>query len=105
MNIYIHVSQIDNRVTTLVKETDPDFPNVPVEDRYSADFLSQCVVRTEEQVEEQGITTGMVYDADTDSFSEYISPEHDPEPEPEEGYSVTQEEVDAAYREGVNDVE
>lgn len=76
------------------------FPGIPIEDRYSEEFLAQCIIRSEEQVRSVGINCGMIYDEETDTF---YYPE--PEPEPEEGYSVTQEEVDAAYREGVNNVE
>lgn len=86
----------------IIYENDPIFPGVAVEDRYSDEFLSKCIRRTAEQIESEGIEVGMVYDADSDSFTMPEEPE--PEPEPE-GYTITEEEVSAAYEEGVNNVE
>lgn len=105
MNTYIYIHA--GEVTSFVAEWDPTFPNIPIEKRYSKSFLNSCVIRTEQEIEEQGIHVGMLYDRDTDTFSEKPEPEAPPEPVepivPE--FTVTQVEVDEAYRGGVNHVE
>lgn len=104
MNRYLYINPDDKTVGSIINEEDPVFPGIPIADRYSPDFLKECIVKPEEDVTE--VQTGMVYDSETDTFSWPPVPEPEPEPEPEEpGYTVTQEEIDAAYKEGVNDVE
>lgn len=102
MNKYIYI--YDGAVSSFVDEWDPIFPNIPIEKRYSESFLNSCVVRTEQEIEEQSIHVGMLYDRDTDTFSEKPEPEAPPEPIVPE-FTVTQVEVDEAYRGGVNHVE
>lgn len=104
MNIYIYVNPTDNKATSMTAEYDPTFPEVPITDRYSASFLAHCVVRTSEQIQSQQIELGMVYDADTDTFAEPVLPE--PEPSPAStGFSVSSDEVNDAYRTGVNSID
>lgn len=87
----------------IIYENDPIFPGVAVEDRYSDEFLSKCIRRTDEQLASEDIQPGMLYDSDTDTF--LMPPEPEPVPEPSSGYIITEEEVGAAYKEGVNNVE
>ena len=106
---YIYVEPATQIVQCIVDEIDPGFPGFPIEKRYSKEFLSHCVVRTDTEVETKNIVSGMLYDATTDTFSPapYVPPEPTPEPEPEPGdtgYVVTQSETEAAYKEGVNHV-
>lgn len=84
----------------IIPEKNPDLPGVAIEDRYTADFLAHCVQRTSDQMTDESIRVGMVYDKESDTFSAL------PEPEPKpEGYTITEEEVSAAYKEGINNVE
>lgn len=104
MNIYLYINKLDgNKVGAMIPQEDPTFPGIPIEERYAAEFLAECVVRSEEQVAAEGIDCGMIYDADTDTFS---WPELPPEPIPDpNNYIVTSEEAAEAYQGGVNDVE
>lgn len=96
---YLYVNS-DFVLQEVIQENDPLFPGVPVEERYTQEFLAGCVKRSDEQMESEGIQLGMLYDAESDTFSAL------PEPEPKpEGYTITEEEVSAAYEEGVNNVE
>lgn len=103
--MHIFINKLDgNTVGAIVNEVDPSFPDIPITERYSEEFLEECIQVAEEDFEALGIRTGMVYDFETGEFSEpEITPQ--PDPEPEAGYSVSQEEVDAAYAGGVEDVE
>lgn len=105
MNIYIHL--YNGIITEFIPEESKDFPGVPIEERYSKDFLDNCIIKTEEYVEEHKLHIGMLYDADTDSFAEPPIPEEPDVPEipTEEGFTVTEEEINNAYEEGVNNVE
>ena len=98
---YIYLS--DNIVSEIIPEENPIFPGVPVEQRYAPDFVSKLKQVPDETPVEQN----WVYDPDSDTFSappKPVEPEPEPEPEPE-GYTITEEEVSAAYKEGVNNVE
>jgi len=70
---YVHI--MDNRVRELIPEKHPDFPGVPIKDRYTAEFLSQCV----KVKDAEGIEQGMLYNPETGEFS---APPPPPEPEP-----------------------
>lgn len=98
---YLYIGT-DNILCEIIPDFDPVFPDVPITERYAPDFLALCVVRTEEEIAEQGIHAGMLYVKETDTFSE--KPE-EPDVPIEEGFTITQAEADAAYREGVNEVE
>lgn len=105
MNKYIYIH--NGEVSGFVDEWDPTFPDIPIEKRYSKAYLTSCAVRTEQEIEEQGIHVGMLYDWETDTFSEKPEPEFPDEPESSEeaDFIVTQTEVDEAYQGGVNYVE
>lgn len=93
---YVFINKSNgNAVGAIVDAIDPQFPNIPIENRFSPEFLSNCV-----QVEDDAeVNSGMVYDFETGEFSE---PEY--EPVEDTGYSLTQGEIDEAYTGGVNDV-
>lgn len=61
----------------VVLENSPDFPGIPVAERYSTEFCQRLIPR--EHPEE---FVGMLYDPETDTFSEPPEPEPQPEPEP-----------------------
>lgn len=100
---YLYIAA-DNILAEIIPDEDPVFPGVAISERFSPEFITMCVVRTDEQIAEEGIEIGMVYDKESDKFSKPPEPEPIPEPEPE-GYTITEEEVSAAYEEGVNNVE
>lgn len=64
----------DNTVQEIIPETNPAFPGIPIEQRYSPEFLANCVV-VDNNTEVQ---SGWIYDPETQTFSE------PPEPEPVE---------------------
>lgn len=105
---YLYINA-DNILSEIIPDFDPVFPEIPVTERYAPDFLVQCVERTDEQISSEGIELGMLYDADTDTFTAAPTPGPEPgpgpEPEPGSGYTITEEEVNAAYKEGVNNAE
>ena len=49
MYVYINTS---GQIGAFVNTADPNFPDVPIEERYSKDFLDNCVIKSEEYVEE-----------------------------------------------------
>lgn len=49
---YIYL--IDNKVHEIIPEIDPAFPDIPITDRYSADFLAHCVTADDDTTAEQG---------------------------------------------------
>ena len=69
----------NNVMCEFIPEIDLSFPNIPIESRYDADFLSECISMDDIS----GLHTGMIYDPDTQSFSEPPEPEYAPEPIPE----------------------
>lgn len=103
---YLYIGT-DNILCEIIPDFDPVFPEIPITERYAPDFLAQCVERTDEQISSEGIELGMLYDAEEDTFKPAPAPGPEPEPEPEpgSGYTITEEEVNAAYKEGVNNVE
>lgn len=73
----VYVRLNDNIVEEIIPEFDPTFPNVPIEQRYPADFVSG-LIKVENGVE---VCQGMVYDAETGTFSEpelFTPSEHEP---------------------------
>ena len=54
----------NNIVERVVPEFDPTFPEVPIEERYSEDFVAHLVADDTETVR-----YGYLYDADTNTFS------------------------------------
>lgn len=99
---YLYVSD-GGILAEIIKDEDETFPGIPASERYTKEFLDSCVERSDEQIAEEGIVVGMLYDTDTDTFHEpKPTPEQEPKPE---GYTITEEEVNTAYKEGINNVE
>lgn len=59
----------NNRVREILYEFTEDFPNIPIEQRYSSKFLKKCVVVEDESLE---IKEGMDYNSETGEFTEHI---------------------------------
>lgn len=53
----------------IIPELDPIFPDVPIHQRYSAEFLDKCV-SVEDDV---NVTTGMQYDYDNQTFGTVVT--------------------------------
>ena len=60
---YIYIDS-NNTVGAIIPAKDANFPDVPIEQRYTKEFLSQCVV-VEDAVE---VVSGMSYDEETKKF-------------------------------------
>lgn len=88
---------VDNIVSEIIPEENPIFPGVPVDQRYAPDFVAKLKEVSDETTVEQN----WIYNPDTDTFSAPV----EPNPKPSNNYTVTNEEAEAAYREGVNSVE
>lgn len=67
----MYVYLVNNVAYELIPEINPTFPNIPIEDRYSAEFLSHCV-QTDEEVQQ-----GYIYEG------EHFHPAEVPDPEPD----------------------
>lgn len=67
MNMYL--CMFDNAVQEIIPELNPDLPGFPIEERYSPDFLKDCIVISEEDFNIQGIECGMVYNKETGEFA------------------------------------
>ena len=68
-----------NVVMEIIPGEDPVFPGVPIEQRYSADFIAALIQTADETEVEQN----WVYDPETKTFDEPPTPEPGPDPEPE----------------------
>ena len=66
---YIYL--INNAVQEIIPEISPVFPDIPIEQRYSPDFLANCIVGGEETE----VQSGWIYDPETNTFSEPPAPE------------------------------
>lgn len=82
MNRYIFISPQNNVVSEIIPEFDPVFPDIPITERYTPDFLKNCIMRSDEEIEAKGIMHGKVYYPDTNEFQDPPEPEPVPEPEP-----------------------
>ena len=75
---YVYVDE-DFSAGNIIPEEDPIFPGVPIDQRYSAEFLKQCIA-VEDSVAE-AIEAGSKYDPESGTF--YV-PEPPPPPSVEE---------------------
>lgn len=57
---------IDNNVCEVIPGEDPNFPGIPVTERYAPDFLARCV----KVADETAVCSGMIYDPETGTFTE-----------------------------------
>ena len=68
-----------NSVMEIIPDENPIFPGIPIEQRYTAEFIATLVpVEDETEVEQN-----WVYDPETKTFDEPPTPEPGPDPEPE----------------------
>ena len=68
-----------NGVMEIIPDANPIFPGIPIEQRYTAEFIATLVpVEDETEVEQN-----WVYDPETKTFDEPPTPEPGPDPEPE----------------------
>lgn len=75
----MYIKLKNNVVTGLIQEDDLLFPGIPIDKRYSAEFLAECIALDDAT----GIRTGMLYDPDTQTFSEPAPLEPEPTPVPD----------------------
>ena len=68
-----------NVVMEIILGEDPVFPGIPIEQRYSADFIAALIQTADETEVEQN----WVYNPDDQTFSAPPAPEPGPDPEPE----------------------
>ena len=68
MNKYIYLNNL-NVVWEILDEFSPDFPNIPIQNRYSKEFLNQCLIIDEEEFNSLNITLNMIYNKETNTFS------------------------------------
>ena len=69
----------DNVVMEIIPGEDSRFPGIPIEKRYSADFIAALIQTADETEVEQN----WIYNPDDQTFDEPPAPEPGPEPEPE----------------------
>lgn len=72
---YCVLTKPKNLVQEIIPDEDPIFPGVPITDRYSAEFLAECI----EVDSKTTVEIGMFYDEETKKFRE---PDPEPIPEP-----------------------
>lgn len=76
MKKYVFVDEVTKLVGSVVDELDSTFPNIPITQRYTEDFLRNCIAvdyATE-------VTIGMKYNPDTQQFEEVPPPTVDENP-------------------------
>lgn len=81
--MYLYINPETHILMEILPEEDEQFPGIFITERYSQEYLDQCIIRTPTQIEEQGIAIGMQYDTETDSWSTPPTPEPEPTPTPE----------------------
>lgn len=81
--MYLYINPETQILMEILPEEDEQFPGIPIIERYSQEYLNQCIIRTPTQIDEQGIVVGMQYDKEKDSWSVPPMPEPEPTPEPE----------------------
>ena len=89
--MYIYIK--NNIATEVIPEEDENFPGIPIEARYTAEFVAS-LLHVEDGTEVQ---QNWIYDPETETFS--APPKPEPKPEPE---MISTTELDAASQEGVN---
>lgn len=59
----------DNKVKEIIPDIDPIFPGIPIEERYTAEFVASLLHVEDETVVEQN----WIYDPETETFSAPLS--------------------------------
>ena len=80
--MYLYINPETQILMEILPEEDEQFPGIPITERYSQEYLNQCIIRTPTQIDEQGIIVGMQYNKEKDSWSVPPMPEPEPAPEP-----------------------
>ena len=90
---YVRISSENRRVVEIIPEFDLIFPNVPINERYTEEFISALIeVADNTEVEE-----GMVYSWSNGTFTEYVEPVSETD-------DVTWDLMAKAIAEGVNEI-
>jgi hypothetical protein len=63
---YVYIEY--DRVINIIPEWDSTFPDIPITERYSAEFLSRCIV-VDESVE---VESGYLYNHETGVFTQPV---------------------------------
>ena len=67
MNKYIYLNNL-NIVWEILDEFNSEFPEIPIEERYTKQFLDSCLIFDEEEFNQKNIFLGMTYNRETNSF-------------------------------------
>ena len=86
-------------VTEVIPDIDPAFPDVPISERYPADFIAELM----HVPDNEAVEVGMEYNAETDSFGYPVSaavPDFSEDEPVEETSGISQAEInlDFEYR-------
>lgn len=81
--MYLYINPETQILMEILPEEEEQFPGIPITERYSQEYLNQCIIRTPTQINEQSIVVGMQYDKEKDSWSVPPMPEPEPTPDPE----------------------
>lgn len=65
--MYVRINT-ENKAVELIPDVIPEFPQYPIEKRYSKEILAMCV----HVAEDADVHTGMIYDPETGTFSEPV---------------------------------
>lgn len=99
MKHFAYINPTTKEVGAIIPEFDKDFPDIPKEQRYDQHITQNCV-EIPENVE---VIVGMLYNELEGTFVE--PPTNTTEVSTKEGFTITEEEINNAYEEGVNNVE
>lgn len=102
--MYILLSA-SNTVAEIIPDENPIFPGIPIEQRYTPDFVAKLL----HVADDTDVKQNQVYDPETGTFSDPPVPEPVEPPEPPKPISepeyISTADLDAAYMEGVNGVD
>lgn len=68
---YVEISDDATHVKNVFSEFDSTFPNIPITERFSKDFLDSCIIVSDD-IE---VETGYIYNKGTNTFSKPIENE------------------------------
>lgn len=106
--MYLYINPETQILMEILPEEDEQFPGISITERYSQEYLNQCIIRTPTQINEQGIVVGMQYNKEKDSWSVPPTPEPEPTPKPElepEPSDPTYSERLKALEDGMSDMD
>ena len=87
--------KIDNNVVSeIIPDIDPTFPDVPIGERFTADFIAKL----RHVPDGANVEVGMVYNPDTDSFGYPVPPDTSDLPDsPTEASEISQAEINLDF--------